>query len=625
MCAGTRKASAKMKGYADQVLYFDLGSSKSETREFEAEDRLKYIGGSGLGAKILLAETDGQTDPLSSENVLIFMTGPFTNTSVPCSGRHFVISKSPLTTCFGEANAGGSWGEILKKSGFDGIVLKGKAKKPVYLWINRGRIEVRDAGHIWGRDTFETEKMVKSETDQKASIACIGPGGENRVAFASIMNDGIHARTAARCGMGAVMGAKNVKAIAVNGNSETEIHDADALSKSIRDVSNVILEKARGLKELGTAGAVQGSEALGGLPVRNWRHIERWEEGAKSISGGTFLPIYATGNFACRKCMIGCGKTVQIKEGKYKGPQQGGPEYETLALLGSNCLINDSEVIIKANEMCNRYGLDTMSTGSVVAFAMEAFEKGIITRKDTDGIELTWGNGEALLETIKRIGEYQGIGKLLGMGTKRAAETLGRNSIEFAVHVKGLECAAHDPRVYFGGAVNFATASRGACHLGGFTHVFDRGMLAPEIDIKEPVDRFEWKGKGILAAKTQNLMGMLDSLGICKFILFGGVGISLLVEWYEYVTGRTLDIQRFLLTGERIFNLKRIYNTKCGISRKDDFLPFRMSTLKKKDWKGQPLNLPPIGQMLSDYYECRGWSEEGIPTEEKLLELDIRL
>jgi len=625
MCADTRKASSKMKGYADQILYFDLGLSKAETREFGAEDRLKYVGGSGFGAKILLTETHGDTGPLSPENVLIFMTGPFTNTSVPSSSRYFVISKSPLTGCFGEANSGGSWGEMLKKSGFDGIVIQGTAKKPVYLWIDKGKIEVRDAGHIWGRDTFETEKMVKSETDGKASIACIGPGGENRVPFAAIMNDGIHARTAGRCGMGAVMGAKKVKAIAVHGDRETEIHDADALSKSVRDVSNVILEKTRGLKALGTAGAVQGSEALGALPVQNWRHIDRWEEGARRISGGTFLPTYATGNFACRKCMIACGKTVQIKEGKYKGVQQGGPEYETLALLGSNCLIDDPEVIIKANEMCNRYGLDTMSTGSVIAFGMEAFEKGIITREDTEGIELTWGNGEALIETIKRIGEYQGIGKLLGMGTRKAAETLGRNSLEFAVHVKGLEFAAHDPRVYFGGAVNFATTSRGACHLGGFTHTFEKGMLAPEIGVKEPVDRFEWKGKGILAAKTQDFMGMLDSLGICKFILFGGVGIPLLVEWYEYVTGRTLDIKRFLLTGERIFNLKRMYNAKCGISRKDDFLPYRILTWKKKSWDGQSLNLPPIGQMLSEYYECRGWSEEGIPTEEKLVELDIRL
>ena len=611
-----------MEGYIGKILYFDLSLSKKDIRDLDIYDVKKYIGGSGLGAKILFDETDEKTDPLSPENILIFMTGPFTGTPVLCSSRYSVISKSPLTGIFGESSSGGSWGEMLKKSGFDGIVIRGKSPKPVYLWLNNGEVELRNASHIWGKDTFEIDSILKSETNSKAIVACIGQAGEKSIPLAAIMNDGVHSRAAARCGLGAVMGSKNLKAIAVHGNHKVEVKDAQGLNKSIKELSKIIVEKAAGLKKLGTAGALAVFEEMGSLPLQNWRYNDRWKEGAQKITGATLVESYVTGDYFCKRCIIGCGKKVEVKDGPYKGTEQSAPEYETLALMGSSCLVDDLAAIIKANELCNRYGLDTISTGSVIAFGMEAFEKGLITKKDTDGIELVWGNGDAVVEVVKKIGESEGIGKLLGLGSRKAAEMLGRNAEEFAIHAKGLDFPAHDPRAYNAGAVAFATSARGACHLSGFSHVFERSLAAPEIGIPEPMNRFDVSGKGILTAKTQNYMGMLDSLEICKFILFGGMGISTFIKWYNYVTGEKMDVDSFMLTGERIFNLKRLYNVKCGLSRKDDFLPPRILTWKKVAEDLSP-NLPPLGTMLGEYYEYRGWSEDGIPSKEKIEELEI--
>ena len=502
-----------MNGYMNKLLYVDLSESKFEIRDLNIEDAKKYVGGSGLATKILYDETNKDTNPLGPENVLIFMTGPFTGTCALSSSRYVVVSKSPLTGLFGEATSGGSWAEELKKSGFDGIVIRGKASAPVYLWIRNREIELKSAEHVWGKDTFETDTLLKSETDKKAVVACIGPAGEKGVPISAIVNDGVHARTAARCGLGAVMGSKNLKAVAVAGDLEVDVHNPNELKESIRNISKDVTEKTKALKDFGTAGAVAASEELGGLPVQNWRHTGRWKEGAQKITGTALFQSYGAGDYYCKRCIIGCGKNVKINEGKYKGDKQAAPEYETLALMGSNCLIDNPEAIIEANDLCNRYG-------SVIAFGMEAFEKGLISKQDTEGIDLQWGNEEAFVQTIKKIGENKGIGKLLGLGARDAAEVLGNNAEEFAMHVKGLELAAHDPRAYNAGALNFATSSIGASHLSGFSHAFERGLTSPEIGISAPSDlsdRFQTEGKGVLTAKTQNYMSMLDSLPICKF------------------------------------------------------------------------------------------------------------
>jgi aldehyde:ferredoxin oxidoreductase len=550
------------------------------------------------------------------------MTGPFTGTAVPLSGRHAVVSRSPLTGIFGESDVGGTWGAHLKKAGFDGIIIVGQSEKPVYLWVHDGKWEIRNASHLWGKDTYEVDPILKGETHEKAVVSTIGQAGENQVPMAAIMTDGRDGRAAGRCGMGAVMGSKNLKAIVVHGTSSVPVFDPERVNRLPREYGAMIGKNAENMRKYGTAGSLSAFEAMGTLPLQNWGFSGRWEEPAEKINGFTLSETLLTGRYFCDACMLGCGRKVKVESGPYAGVEGAGPEYETLALLGSNCLIDDLEALCYANELCNRYGLDTISAGEAIAFAMEAYEKGIIDREDADGLELKWGNAEAMIEMIRRIAHKKGLGHLLGQGVKKASEELGRDSAEFAMQVKGLELPAHDPRGYNAGAVGFATSSRGACHLAGLTHAFERVLKAPEIGISEPRDRFEVEGKGILAAKTQNLMGMMDSLKLCKFTLFGGVTITHIVEWYHLVTGGRMTADDFIKTGERIFNLKRLYNVRLGISRKDDNLPVRSLTFKRTG-KGLTPNLPPLGQMLGEYYEYRGWSEDGIPTPEKLKELGL--
>jgi aldehyde:ferredoxin oxidoreductase len=617
-----RKSLMKLKGYLGKILCIDLTHSKAREEDLKEEWADQFIGGSGLGAKFLYEMTTEKTHALGPENPLIFMTGPFTGTSVPLSGRHAVVSRSPLTDIFGESDVGGTWGATLKKAGFDGIIVTGKSESPIYLWVHDGKWEIRNASHLWGKDTYEIDPILRHETNEKAVVSAIGPAGENQVLISSIMTDGRDGRAAGRCGMGAVMGSKNLKAIAVHGTGDVSVYDPESIRQLPKEYSQWIIKNAENMRKYGTAGALSAFEAMGTLPLQNWKFVGRWEESAEKINGFTLTQSLLTGRYFCDACVLGCGRRVKVESGPYAGVDGAGPEYETLALLGSNCLIENLEALCFANELCNRFGLDTISTGGVIAFAMEAYEKGLINQKDTGGIELRWGSAEALIEMIRMIVQKKGLGKILGEGIKKASERIGKNSSEFALHIKGLEMPAHDPRGYHAGGVGFATSSRGACHLSGLSHTFERVLKAPEIGIPEPLDRFQVDGKGILAAKSQNLMGMMDSLKLCKFILFGGITISDIVRWYKLVTGKEMTVDDFMKTGERIFNLKRLYNVRLGISRKDDFLPSRFLTSKRLG-KGLTPNLPPFGQMLSEYYEYRGWSEDGIPTPEKLKELGL--
>jgi len=611
----------KLKGYCGKILYVDLTRSAIHVEDLKEEWAHQFIGGSGLGAKFLYEMTDERTDPLGPENPLIFMTGPFTGTGVPLSGRHAVVSRSPLTGIFGESDVGGTWGANLKKAGFDGIIVTGKSTKPVYVWVHNGEWEIRDASHLRGKDTYEIDPILKRDTNEKAVVQSVGQAGENEVLLAAIMTDGKDGRAAGRCGLGAVMGSKKLKAIVVYGMGEVSVAAADKVKSLKKEYGPSIYKKGAGFHH-GTAGGLPLFEALGTMPLQNWKFVGRWEESASKISGTTMSDSVLTGKYFCDSCVLGCGRAVKIEKGPYAGVDGAGPEYETLALLGSSCLIDNLEALCFANELCNRFGLDTMSTGGSIAFAMEAYERGLIDQKATGNIELRWGNADAMIEMIKMIAMKKGIGALLGKGVRIASETIGKNSVEFAMHVKGLELPAHDPRAYNAGAVSFATSSRGACHLSGMSHTFERVAKCPELGIPEPVDRFQVEGKGVLAAKTQNLMGMMDSLKLCKFAIGGGITITDMVQWYHYVTGNQMTIDNFIKTGERIFNLKRLYNVRLGISRKDDTLPFRSLT-SKRIGEGLTPQLPPLGRMLGEYYEYRGWSEEGIPTSEKLEELGL--
>jgi len=613
-----------MFGYQGKYLRVNLTTKQIQVCPIEDELFRKYIGGVGLAVKIVYEETDADTDPLGAENVLAAFTGPFTGSRVLSASRHHYVARSPQTGILGESSVGGDWATQLKQAGFDGVVVTGKADGPVYLWIHDGEFELRDARPIWGQDSFESAEWLKAQTHEKASAAVIGQAGENLVPIAGIPHLGTNTRfgIAGRTGMGAVMGSKNLKAMVAYGTLPLSFADDGTLKDSIQQAIPHIRKATADFTKYGTSGGVEKYEYLGNFPIRNWRD-SRWVEGAKKISGVRMHDTILTGRYTCRRCTIACGRHINIQDGEY-GPLDGeGPEYETIGTMGGECMIDNLEAICKANELCNRYGLDTISVGAVVAFGMEAYEKGLITKSDTGGLELTWGSSEALIEMTHRIAKGENVGRLLGKGVQGAAEELGGNAAEFAVHVKGLEPSAHDPRRFWVQAVSYATAARGACHNANWGHPYELGLSMPEIGLMKPHKSYEMEGLIHVAAKLQDYQTLNDALVVCRFAQVGGaVSLTNVTEWYNQITGNNLTVNDMLLAGERIFNLKRLYNTRAGISRKDDFLPPRFMTHNRKG-EGMTNQLPPIGQMLNEYYEYRGWDEIGIPTPEKLAELGL--
>jgi len=610
-----------MFGYHKKFLRVDLTNRRVAIEDLGEDLLRKYMGGVGIEAKILYEETGPETSPLSPENILMAVTGPFTGTGVPTSGRHHVVARSPLTGLFGESNVGGSWGVHLKRAGFDGIAIKGRSEKPLYLWIYNGKVEFRDATPIWGKDSYESAQWLKKETTKEATAAVIGPAGERRAKIASIPHIGHIVRQAARTGLGAVMGSKNLKAVVVFGDGEIPIAKPEQLKAHIKEITPHIQKATEAFGKFGTSGGIDHYEKIGNFPLKNWRE-GRWA-GAKKISGVAMHDTILSGRRACFHCPIACGRHINVSEGPYAPMDCEGPEYESIGTLGGLCLVDDLVAISKANQLCNQYGLDTISTGGIIAFAMEAYEKGILTTKDTDGVELTWGNGKALVEMVHKMGRGEGIGQLMTEGSKRMAEVLGRNAIEFAIHVKGLEPSAHDPRRFFSQALSYATAARGACHNASWSHPYELALSMPEIGIPEPQDAYQIEGKAEFTAKMQDLMCVMDALILCRFSQVGkAVNVTNHLQWLNWITDWGMDVTEYMKVGERLFNLKRMYNCRLGISRKDDFLPYRFLTL---DRRGEDLNnqLPPLGRLLSDYYTYRGWNEVGIPTPQKLEELGL--
>jgi len=606
-----------MKGYMGKILRVDLTHREIIKQELSEDLARQYIGGSGLGARFLFDETDETTDPFGEGNVLIFLTGPLVGTSVPCSGRHTVITKSPLGI-WGEGDVGVSWGVYLKRAGYDGIVVTGKSKNPVYLWINEEEIHIRNANHLWGKDTYEVDELIKKETYSKAVIGCIGPAGEKLSRIANIFFDGKHARVAGRGGLGAVMGSKNLKAIAVYGTKKPEVVYPDKLRALIKEVIPKIRGSKKGLHDHGTSGGVVGKRKIGDMPVKNWS-LGKWnDEKTKRISGQAMTETILTRRYSCFGCVIGCGRVVKVVDGPFAGVDGAGPEYETCGSLGSMCLVDDLNAIAMGNELCNRYGVDTISAGSAVAFAMECYEKGLINQSDTDGIKLEWGNAKAMVEMIHKIGKREGIGALLGEGVRIAAQKIGGNSSDFAVEVKGLEPPMHDARALGSFGVAYPTYPRGACHRG-CNHYIERNAF-PEFGLNEPLDPHEDEGKGIGVAIMQDYAGLFNSLKLCHFILTG-MRPPQILESLNYVTGWNLDFKELMLIGERAQNLKRMYNVRLGLTKKEDTLPLRM---KEKFTEGGAANYTPDSEkMLNEYYCYRGWSKEGVPLPPKLRELGL--
>jgi aldehyde:ferredoxin oxidoreductase len=607
-----------LNGYNGVIAHVDLSTAKISYEHIDEETARKYIGGVGLAAKILWDETTSDTKPLSPENPLLFMTGPLTGSTIPKSSRYIIAGISPLTNIWGQSHSGGSWADEIRHAGFDGIVVKGQSSKPVYLWLHNQEVEIRDASHLWGKDTYEVSDLLKRETDRKASPACIGPAGEKLVKFAGVINDGREGRAAARCGLGAVMGSKNLKAIVARGTLPINFYDEEKFKEDAQRILSLFPVKEREEALETDLGVLYDFLRCGRVPVKNW---------SEGTFDGTYVyiedlrkakPLY------CKRCPYSCMESYLTTDGERH------MVWEAWGPLGTNCLIANPEVLQQAYSICNRYGMDTISIGAVIAFAMECFEKGLITKDDTGGVELTWGNERAMIEMVRKIGEREGFGELLGEGVRIAAERIGGISSEFAMHVKGLEFPAHDPRAAAGLALGYATASIGAAHMEtqAIEHLenqFERAQAktSPELGYPDALNRFETEGKGALVAKTQDLGCLLDSVIICMFLsLSQWVQPSHYVELLNSAIGWDMDINEFMLTGERIFNLKRMFNVRRGISRKDDTLPLRILAHKLVEG-GTKGNLPHLGLMLNEYYAVRGWSEEGIPKKERLAKLDL--
>jgi aldehyde:ferredoxin oxidoreductase len=603
--------------YAGKYLRINLKSGEVEDVILEPEIVKQFLLGSGFAAFLFKQELDKgcvPEDPLDPANTLYAFNGLLTGTFAPTGCRSSWCARSPLTGIWGESNVGGHWGAELRFAGYDGLVIDEGSDEPVYLWIDgrSGTVEIRDAQHLWGLDQYDTHEKVRAETDGRAQIASIGPAGENLVRFASIMQGGAnHSRAAGRTGMGAVMGVKNLKAIAVRGKVKPQYPDLSAFRDHVKQMNTVIREKSAGATMYGTAGGIPGAEVVGDLPLKNWQEGS-WADGAHAISGQQIHETIWVKHMYCFACPIGCGKQVEITKGPYAGLKGESPEYETIGGFGSNLLIDDLDAVVKMNDMCNRLGLDTITASGVIAFAIEAFNRGLLTTKDTGGLYLDWGKPEPVLVLIQQIVAREGLGEKLSLGSRAVAGELGPEAEEFVLHVKGMEPPYHDPRAFVDMALSYATANRGACHLESGTYYLGYGYRWPDWHDEER-DRFEGgEVSARLVMDFQDYLSTYNPLGLCKFIIKSEIGPAQIAELVNKATGWDWTEDNVMTVGRRIFNLKRSINVALGITRADDTLPKRFLTLARPSGSAEGV-LPDLEPMLQAYYELRGWDDEGRP------------
>jgi aldehyde:ferredoxin oxidoreductase len=610
-----------MKGYNGRILRVNLTRQDHTVESPPEEFYRKYLGGRGFIIHTLLSETPKGIDPLGPENKLIFATGPITGYPLPGGVKTSVGSKSPLTGAPGESEAGGSWGTALKKAGFDAIIIEGAAPAPVYISIRDDRVEVRDGRHTWGLEPAETEKTLREELgDGKMGAMVIGPGGENLVRYASILGDVTH--VAGRTGMGAVMGSKKLKAIAVRGTKLPEMANREGIRALARWMAENYKKKTH-LWEQGTGTTMVQYEEQGNLPIRNF--LGGRFPGAGNINSQTmFNKGYVTKMEGCLACPIRCKKKIEMKNPWTVDPAYGGPEYETLAALGSNCGVDSVEAIIKAHELCGRYGIDTMSAGVSISFAMECFEKGIITLQDTGGIHLTFGNAEAMVEMVEQIGRRKGFGDVLAEGARRAAAIIGKGADEYAMHVKGEEIPMHEPRYKQGMGLHYTVHPMGPDHCGG-PHddvVQENPAGWDSVDVSDPMPSTELSArKARMLYHTGLWRQMGNYLGTCSFVPWN---YKQLCEATEYVTGWPISYWRLMKTVERGVTLARIYNIREGFTTKDDTLPGRfMTSPPDGPLKGISIDPGELADAQKVYYQMLGWDESGVPTYGRLVELGI--
>jgi len=607
-------------GYNGRILRVNLTNESTNIEAIQELFLRRYIGGAGFITYYLWKELKPGVDALGPDNKLIFALGPVSGLQLPGAARNCVGAKSPLTGGIAKSEAGGFWGAELKRTGYDAIIIEGRAKTPVYLWIQDGEVGLRDASHLWGKNTKETEAAIRAELgDKRIQLALIGPGGENKVRYACIMH-GLR-DAAARGGVGAVMGSKNLKAIAVRGHKLPRI----ANREHVKEIRQQLLAYPHPMSEFGTGGLEMPMfESTGNLPVRNFRDGLFPE--VNQIHGGVIKDTIRVGMRGCFACPVRCKKVVQFEEPYHVDAAYGGPEYETLAALGSNCGIGNLKAIAKGNELCNAYSLDTISTGGVIAFAMECFERGLLNTRDTDGIELRFGNDEAMLRIIELIARRQGIGDLLAEGTAHLAKKIGNGSEAFAVHVKGLESGMHDPRTKAGLGLGYMVNPHGADHCCNILDdLFDSEMAIKELHplgILKPLHVDDIGPRKVALFRLVQLKAIIqDSMIVCIFLPYT---YQMIAELIAAVTGWDTGVTELLRVAERVLTVARLFNVREGFLDADDVLPERFFQPKNDGTLADKhLDRTKFEEAKRFYYTLMGWDVKGVPIPEKVEELYI--
>ncbi len=597
-----------MSGYCGQLLRIDLTGGAIATEPIDPQIARKFIGGRGLGTYYLSREVDPQVDPLSPENKLIFAAGPLTGTRMPASGRFMAVTKGLLTGAVACSNSGGFWGPELKFAGYDMIILEGRAEKPCWVAIRDDDVTIHDAGEYWGRLVGEvTDALLEDFGDEKARVLMVGPAGQRLSPIAAIMNDKY--RAAGRSGVGAVMGSKKLLAVVVRGSGRVAVHDAERAGEVLVAMRGKIKENevtGQTLPTYGTAALVNVINECGIYPTNNFQ--KSYFDRADEVSGEALAEKYLTGKDVCYGCPIACGRYCRADD-----VEGGGPEYETLWAYSADCGVSDLAAVIKANKWCNEYGLDTISAGATIACAMELCEKGIVPAGDVDGPALEFGSAEAMVEWTRKMGAGEGFGEKLAQGSYRLADSYGHP--ELSMTVKKQELPAYDPRGAQGHGLAYATSNRGGCHVRGY-------MISPEIlGIPEKLDPLATEGKAAWCKLFQDLTAVIDSQGLCLFTSFA-LGPEDYRDMHNAVVGTDWTTEQMLEAGERVWNLERTFNLEAGIGAEQDTLPRRLLTepLTEGGAKGQVHRLD---ELLPDYYRQRGWSEQGVPTDEKLAALGL--
>ncbi|MDW7739560.1 MAG: aldehyde ferredoxin oxidoreductase family protein [Bacillota bacterium] len=607
-----------MNAYMNKLLYIDLSSGK--ITEITPHPRLvkDFVGGKGFGAKILFDLLPAETDPLSPENILMFMPGPLTGTLAPAM-RGCVVTKSPLTQTFADSYFGGHFAQEIRYCGYDGIIITGAAAVPSYIWIDDGKVEIRSAEGIWGLDTFAAVEVIREELgDETVKTACIGPAGENLVSFALINCE--YNRHAGRAGTGAVMGSKNLKALVLRGSKVITPADPEKFSSAVDQAYSELAadETIASFTADGTAASIDFANDEQLLPTHNY--YDGTFEGASGLNAGAQRKSFWLRNVACAGCPIACGKVGLIRRGRHKGMVSDVVEYETASMIGSNLGISNTRDVAYLVKKCDALGLDGMSAGGVAGFAIEAYQKGLITAKDTGGRELKFGDTESADYLLEKIVFRDGIGNILAKGVKEAASELGGNADAFAVHVKGLESPAWGPRSVPGMGLALATADRGGCHQRAFPILYEVGGEWNGV----PVEREALKGKGEIVAHLQNYLAGLDTVVKCDFGQYGVKDVTY-CRMLEAATGEKYDVPKLIQLGERVWNQIRLFNLREGFTRADDTLPKRFTEepLPEGPYASQRIPLKDLDVLLDEYYAVRGWDAEGKPTADKLTSLGL--